>query len=63
MVIATLMNNRRVIWKAAKALTLLLVLALLYFVLRRIGFRNVLQEMGKVSSSSVRAALLPAGSS
>jgi len=52
------MNNRRAIWTAAKALALLLVLALLYFVLRRIGFRNVLQEMGKVSGSSIRAALL-----
>jgi len=52
------MERRKAILAGAKALGVLLVLALLYVVLRRIGFRNILEAMGRASLASIRAAVL-----
>ena len=58
MVEGTLMNNAKAIWRGTKVLAVLVVLALLYFVLRRIGFGNVLETIRKVNAPSIWAALL-----
>ena len=52
------MERRKAILAGAKVLGVLVVLALLYFVLRRIGFRNILEAMGRASFASIRAAVL-----
>ncbi len=50
------MNTRQTLWTTARIALFLGVLGLLYFVIRSIGFRNVLREMSRVGWRPVAAA-------
>ncbi len=52
------MGGRRRLWRLLKVLLVLLVVGLLYVVLRRIGFRNILRVMGRADFASIRSASL-----